>query len=333
MSNFLRKYSTEVEFNADSSITCSATVVSYVEDAKSIEYAPEYVNGASIKAKSIKLSSSSPIKIEGCQPSNVLCALDDGSYVMTLSGETQGTPIGVCVIPTSHNVYGDGTCAVMSLRSMSVSNPSGGDARTGTSLSDSGSIATTYCYWGGYGVDISGCTELLNYDVVPNCGTASSQSESISGTSSYAYLPMDRYSGNTKCLSDTTRGYNSSSNTAIPSPYKTDGSRNPMYYQTSSPSSSANALSDFSGFGNTKIITDLATYQSDWKTAESITNGYSSGQYPAACCCWRYTANGKTDEGMWYLPACGEIGYMIADYSKHQAVLGALSVGVQLGSN
>ena len=186
MSNFLRKYSTEAEFN-DADIDCKDTVVSYVTEVDSIEYAPKYVNGASIKAKSIKLSSSSPIKIEDCKATDILCALDDGSYVMIESGATiQGTPIGVCIIPTSHDVYGDGTCAVMSLRSMSVSNPSGGDARTGTSLSDSGSTATTKCYWGGYNVDISGCTELLNYNVVNQCGIGSAQTETV--TTSRLYL-------------------------------------------------------------------------------------------------------------------------------------------------
>lgn len=145
----------------------------------------------------------------------------------------------------------------------------------------------------------------------------------------YTYLPSDKFS-TVKCNHDEDAYYNSNTNAAAPSPYLTNDSRNPMYYTTSA--SSANALSDFSGFGNTKILTDLSTYQSDWKSAESITNGYSSGQYPAACCCWRYTANGKTDEGMWYLPACGELGYIMPKFNKIQSAIQKAS-GVQLRSN
>ena len=49
-----------------------------------------------------------------------------------------------------------------------------------------------------------------------------------------------------------------------------------------------NAISDFDGVGNTKVLTGLATGQSDWKTAASIINNSGSTYYPAACCCWRY---------------------------------------------
>lgn len=174
MSNFLRKYSTEADFN-NAEIDCKDTVVSYVTEVDSIEYAPEYVNGASIKAKSIKLSSSSPIKIEDCKATDILCALDDGSYIMIESGATmQGTPIGVCVIPTSHDVYGDGTCAVMSLSGMSYSTPTVGVS------------GNTNMYWGTYNYDISGCTELINYDVVNQCGIGSAQTENV--TTSRLYI-------------------------------------------------------------------------------------------------------------------------------------------------
>ena len=329
MSNFLRKYSTEAEFN-NADIDCKDTVVSYVTEIDSIEYAPKYVNGASIKAKSVKLSSSSPIKIEDCKPGDVLCALDDGSYVMTLSNETQGTPIGVCVIPTSHDVYGDGTCAVMSLKGMRYDTPtSGGNDQ--------------YIYWGTYNYNISGCTELVNYDKVNQCGVVSAQTSGVTTTSN-AYLPSNRTTGGSfsssssanTCSHDSDVWYYSSGSTkCCPSPYLIDDSRNPMYYTTSA--SSANALSDFSGFGNTKIMTDLVTSQPNWKTDESITNTTGSTgttlslAYPAACCCWRYTANGKTDEGMWYLPACGELGYIMPKWNEiYEGISGGN--GVQLNS-
>ena len=59
---------------------------------------------------------------------------------------------------------------------------------------------------------------------------------------------------------------------AAPSPYLTNGSRNPAYYQTISPSSTANRLADFNGKQNTQVICNLATAQPDWKTANTIEN-------------------------------------------------------------
>lgn len=101
--------------------------------------------------------------------------------------------------------------------------------------------------------------------------------------------------------------YNISTN-FIPSPYLEDGSRYKGYYIIRY--SESNCLSDFDGFGNTKVLCDLATAQSDWKTASTITNDYAGGYSPAACCCWRYHTTG-TNQGDWYLPAIGELGYLI----------------------
>jgi hypothetical protein len=41
--------------------------------------------------------------------------------------EEQITPIGVVVIPTSHNVYGTGECAIVSLNTMSCNTPDTGN--------------------------------------------------------------------------------------------------------------------------------------------------------------------------------------------------------------
>ena len=146
------------------------------------------------------------------------------------------TPIGVVVVPGIHNVYGDGSCGVMSLKAMTCDTPSTG----GTSEQP--------MYWGEYGDVIS----LPNLNKVPNGNTSNGIP---TGQTSSAYLPSDKFSG-TQCAHDTDAYYNGSSYAPIPSPYLTDGSRNPGYYQTTSPSSSSNALADFDGIGNTeKIIT------------------------------------------------------------------------------
>ena len=223
-------------------------------------------------------------------------------------------PIGVVVVPGSHNVYGDGSCGVMSLKEMNYNSP------------DSGSTSYQYMYWGGRN-DIS----LPNLNQVP---TGNTSNGIPTGQTYYAYLPSDKFSG-TQCAHDTDVSYYNTSYTPIPSPYLTDGSRNPGYYQTTSPSSSNNALADFDGIGNSQVLWGLATSQSSWKTASSITNNSGSGYYPAACCCWRYHTEG-TSQGDWYLPACGELGYIMPSFNKINDAIDKMrtaygsSVGVEL---
>ena len=205
------------------------------------------------------------------------------------------TPIGVVVVPASHNVYGDGSCGVMSLKEMNCDSP------------DNGSTSYQYMFWGGYGDDIS----LPNLNQVP---TGNTSNGIPTGQTSHAYLPSDRFSG-AQCAHDTDVSYYNALYELAPSPYLTDGSRNPGYYQTTSPSSESNALADFDGIGNSQVLLDLATSQSSWKTASSITNDSDSGYYPTACCCWRYHTEG-TQQGDWYLPACGELGYIVPPFNK-----------------
>ena len=221
------------------------------------------------------------------------------------------TPIGIVVIPASHDVYGDGSCGVMSLKSMNCDTPSTGDT----------SEQTMYC--GVYGTNISGLPDL---DQVP---TGNTSNGIPTGSTSYAYLPSDKFSG-TQCAHDTDAYYNSSS--YIPSPYLTDGSRNPGYYQTTSPSSSSNALADFDGKGNTqKIITQRGTKDyNSWKPTADL-----EADYPAASCCDMFYTEG-TSQGDWYLPACGELGYIMPPFNKINDTIDKVrkiygsSVGVKL---
>lgn len=223
-------------------------------------------------------------------------------------------PIGVVVVPGSHNVYGDGSCGVMSLKPMNCDTPS------------TGGTSEQYMYWGEYGTDISA---LSNLNQVP---TGNTSNGIPTGQTSYAYLPSDKFI-DTQCAHDTDAFYNSSS--CIPSPYLTDGSRNSGYYQTSSPSSSSNALADFDGIGNTeKIIAQRGTkdYNSWTPTYDSQTD------YPAASCCDMFYTEG-TSQGDWYLPACGELGYIMPPFNKINDAIGKMrtaygsSVGVELDTN
>lgn len=173
------------------------------------------------------------------------------------------------------------------------------------STPDIGSSEYQGMHWGPDGIDRS----LPNYDVVNYLGSNGNLNNGVvqGVTADYTYLPSDKFSTVTGLDGYSNYKYNNS-NKYAPSPFNADGSRNEAYYTTAF--STANALSDFDGVGNTKVLTDLATSQRDWKTASVITNTRETGYYPAACCCWRFHTAG-TEQGQWYLPACGEFGYVI----------------------
>lgn len=220
-------------------------------------------------------------------------------------------PIGVVVIPGSHNVYGNGACGVMALMSASCSTP------------DIGLVSNDLIRWGQYGDDIS---ELYNYN---GCSSYGNYDDWIAVrlTGNASYLPSDRSDFGVNIMnklpgSDQNCWYFYNNNYYhIPSPYLNDESRNPDYYNTEI--GEGNVLSDFKGKENTAQLISKATSQPDWKTSSSITNNEDSGYSPAACACWRYYTVG-TKQGDWYLPAMGELGYTEVRFKKINDTISAL---------
>ena len=206
--------------------------------------------------------------------------IDQTKWSVDTYPSSKYTPIGVVVVPGSHNVYGDGSCGVMSLKYMSTSSP------------NNGSTSSEGTQWGYHGDDVSG---LHNYNEVCYVGSNGNVGETVIGTYSNAYLPSDQFNNVANPYDRETAYYYNDSDRYIPSPYKNDGSFNSEYSRTTSPSSTENAMSDFDGLGNTKLIT-------------GETNN-------AAYCCSRYRTDG-TQQGDWYLPACGELGYMMVRLKK-----------------
>lgn len=206
------------------------------------------------------------------------------SSKLTSSYAVGYVPIGVVVVPGTHNVYGDGSCGVMSLKSMDFNNPTqGGD--------------DTSMYWGPQvDIPIFGYTKVVIYDANGNLST-----------NNFGYLSKNG-------------SYNYSS-AHIPDPYLSDDSRNPDYYATSGfTNANYNALSDFNGKSNTdQIVAKRGTKDySSWIPTNTTSN------YPAASCCDMYQTPGVPQKS-WYLPACGELGYVMAKWNTIQSSLDVIN--------
>lgn len=228
----------------------------------------------------------------------------DGSSVKFALKEdytsTMGTPIGVVVIPKSH--MDDGKCRVMSLANMSYKTP-----ETGTLAATSNADAATAganLMWGVYNNDIA---ELTNYDKVVTVDGAT--------TADYAYLPSDYYIGTDGAVNnevDTETAWGASTPQS-PSPYLSDGSKNPLYF------TAGQSLCDMNGKSNTNILVNLSAISA--QTSGAFENVQAN--YPAAMACRMYHTSG-TNQGDWYLPAMGELGYLYARAKKINEVLTSL---------
>ena len=205
---------------------------------------------------------------------------------------------------------------------------------------DNGTKSDETMYWGDYSVD----TGITNYNVVNYYSDGTTQS-TIS-TTSRAWFPSDNLSTTASKVYPSI-GYSGLPKKLAPSPFKqVDGILlpNEEYYTTAY--SSQNALSDFAGPNNTKVLIDLATAQTDWKTkGVAITSSSDSGYYTAACCCARFGApdNSSAPKGTnsflyhytnnpsydytkgvnytWYFPAMGELGFITPHFKKNNATL------------
>lgn len=201
-------------------------------------------------------------------------------------------PIGVVVVPGSHNHYADGKCAIMSLNYMRYDTPTTGGA--GQTM-----------MWGVNDTDIE---TLTNLNQVPYIGNDDVIGDTVViDQNTWGSLPSD-YSSFTAVTNPYDEGTNYYYNTGycIASPYMNDGSFNPNYSLTDSPSSTANCLADFDGYNNTKKILEVRGSKdySSWLPTDV------QEDYPAASCCDMYSTVG-IPQGSWYLPSAGELGYTV----------------------
>ena len=144
---------------------------------------------------------------------------------------------------------------------------------------------------------------LTKYTKVP---TWSNTEGSTYGSNSSGYLPSSTFTSNI-CYSDSSAGYYSTSN-MIPSLYLNDGTVNENARMTIN---GGNVLTDFDGKTNTAtIINNLGSTAA----AANACNKYATDHILA---------------GEWYLPAVGELAYLMTRWNTIKAALAAVN-GVAL---
>jgi hypothetical protein len=201
-------------------------------------------------------------------------------------------PVGICVAPASH--FADGKARFMSLKEMSASDTAGTTEHTSLGWGTANTDAGLTKYSSVAVVDSEGALKGVNQ----NYGFIPSKRAEWSSASQPAARPVEGvyYAGNMD------------PNNPSPYPFLADGSLNPDYSATEFDGSPiVNMLSDVNGAANTTTLVGLGS------------------DYVAANACHNFAPG--VHDGEWYLPAIGELGYMIALYDDINAKITAAGEG------
>lgn len=200
------------------------------------------------------------------------------------------TPEGVVVIPPTHDVYGDGYGAAISLRHMPLV-PNGSSAPH----SGSSSFYPTPLWPGQKRIDLQD-HRMYAYGTVGNQVDSFTYSDNDNFLNTGFAFPSDLYagtSGATVCIDDSNSYYMASSTSyACPSPYLSNGSKNPKY-----------------GKSDDNFLKFRGIYKTLQKTSGINVNHDTYNGEAAAVGCYNYTSGQLSD---WYLPDIGELGYLAA---------------------
>lgn len=180
------------------------------------------------------------------------------------------TPIGICAIPSEHNVYGNGKAGVIGFNEIEKK---WGDSSVDTGLKNYINSPTVDSVSGEF-------IDLVSVDT-NNILPSEVFHDIVSSDGITGYIDPVKHTD----LFGTTRYY-----LFVPSPYNNDGSRNMTYCI----STGHNVLSDFFGKDNTETLSSLG---SDYEAAQWCSSYLVD------------TPNSSPITG-WYLPSAGEMGYV-----------------------
>lgn len=255
---------------------------------------------------------------------DVLFAKNDGSELALLKEEdwpdSGWIPIGIVVVPRSHNRYGDGTCGIMSIKYMRPDSP------------ENGYYAYKAFDWGMMPTFSGYNWYYANYDVF--------SSDTLFQTADDIYIPAQYTTGYGTNQTFETKVYDN--NNYIQWPYggtPTDLTDTPSDTNSitipSMDSVTGDAIADFNGIKNTCGIYVQSKNLSVWTDTTISTSSNVSTYTPfAAACAGRFKTVGtqsfidvygnetvnnhnygtiqstKPNTGYWYLPSLGELTYI-----------------------
>ena len=297
---YTKKYATESAYDAEKSSLIKPNVSYIEENGGSVKYNPLNISGKVAKAGDIVLSDDNGKKL--FVPKDVWDKTKYGDY----------TPIGVVVVPFTHTP--DNTVRIMSLKNMSILTPASGSVAT------EGTTADTSMHWGG--CEVTGETPNTGY-TYQDCGLPkfnripiidkNNQLDGTVGSTDWGRIPSNYIDGSTfsggvaSQIDLGTKYYvdNEDGRYSV-SPYAEFDSRS--YKAFKAITTSTNTLLDFNGASNTaKILT--------FQEGNTPSAAYSKKMFAPALTCNLYGTKGIT-AGEWYLPAEGELAYLVARYAN-----------------
>lgn len=224
---------------------------------------------------------------------------DDG----TTGSTSNSNVVGVCVIPDG--LLPDRKARFMSVKGVRSDNTSGGNDEGIIWSSNTSETVLPKQY-----------TQIACVGI--NEGSGGTITDEVEHAADYGYICSNSNNGNFTAL---TNPYDSGLKYAyddedhhIASPYYTNGVFNSNYstLYTTGGTSIDNALSDFDGYTNTQILIENSVV--------------------AAKRCSVFEPNGY-GKGKWYLPAIGELAFIMPRWEQIQTAISNVEDGVQLDGN